>query len=255
MSGGKLSCLSPDWPAPARVRAGVTLRSGGFSDSGYRSFNPADHVGDDPAAVLANRRLLQEYIGSGHPLFWLRQVHGNKLVSIHGENKIRRDCPEADAIYTAQSNIACAILTADCLPVFFCSKDGREVALAHAGWRGLAAGVLENTLAAFQAGPDDILVWFGPAIGPCHFEVGNEVRQAFLDGPGSKKDLQAAFIPGVASGKWMADIYRLGKCRLQALGLHSIYGGGHCTVCEEERFFSFRRDRQCGRNASFIYLI
>lgn len=236
--------MRPDWALPAGVRACVTTREGGFSAAPYATFNLGDHVGDDPAAVRANRARLRAQLPV-EPL-WLSQVHGVRVADADRED----GRPEADAVLARTSRRACAVLTADCLPVLFCTDDGAVVAAAHAGWRGLAAGVLERTLEAMQAAPARVLVWLGPAIGPRAFEVGEEVRAAFVaDDPAAV----AAFVPGVASGKWMADIFALARRRLQRAGVTRIAGGGLSTVLHPASFYSYRRDGCTGRFASLIW--
>jgi len=235
--------LTPDWPAPARVRAGVTTREGGISAAPFDTLNLGDHVGDEPAAVAENRRRLQA--GLGCEPAWLRQVHGVDVVPADPALS-----PEADASWTERTGIACAILTADCLPVLFCDRAGTRVAAAHAGWRGLAGGVLESTLDALAVAPQDVLVWLGPAIGPAAFEVGPEVRAAFLE-----RHPQAATAFGASHnpGRFMADLYRLARIRLAARGVEAIYGGGLCTF-SDARFYSYRRSPRTGRFASLVWL-
>lgn len=236
--------LFPDWPAPARVRAWQTLRTGGCSVAPWSSFNLGYHVGDDPAHVLANRACLRAYLPS-EPL-WLKQVHGIAAV----DAGLLPKSLEADAAFTRRTDTVCAVMTADCLPVLFCDRAGTVVAAAHAGWRGLVAGVLEATIHNMAVPAGELLVWLGPAIGPQCFEVGDEVRAAFLaDDP----EAGEAFMPSV-SGKWLADIYALARRRLQRSGIENIYGGGSCTVSEPERYFSYRRDGVTGRMATLIWL-
>jgi len=236
--------LLPDWPAPANVRAMQTLRTGGGSSAPWHSFNLGDHVGDVPANVAANRAALRRHVPS-EPV-WLQQVHG--VVVANADSRPVR--PEADAVFARQAGSVCVVMTADCLPVLFCDRAGTVVAAAHAGWRGLQAGVLEATVAAMKVAPDEILTWLGPAIGPACFEVGDEVRAAFVDGNASAAEAFQAHAPG----KWLADIYLLARQRLQALGVVSISGGGLCTVSDEARFFSYRRDGVTGRMASLVWL-
>lgn len=232
----------PDWPAPGNVHACVTTRAGGASTGPWQGLNLATHVGDDPAHVALNRAWLRARLPAD-PL-WLEQVHGTDCVVAESA---RAGCT-ADASVSFEPWQICAVLTADCLPVLFCTLDGQRVGAAHAGWRGLLAGVLENTVRAMQAPPDQIMAWFGPAIGAQAFEVGNEVRAAFL---AHDTACAAAF---VAHGdKWLADIYALARLRLQDMGLLSVYGGGLCTVSDAERFYSYRRDGATGRMASLIW--
>lgn len=234
--------LVPDWPAPVNVQARVTTREGGSSTGPWRGLNLASHVGDDPAHVVLNRAWLRSQLPA-EPC-WLEQVHGvDCVVAMPSDNT-----PRADASVSFESGLVCAVLTADCLPVLFCTLDGQRVGAAHAGWRGLLAGVLENTIAAMAAPPAQIMAWFGPAIGPQAFEVGDEVRAAFV---ARDADASSAF---VAHGeKWLADIYALARLRLQAIGVHAIYGGDLCTVSDAERFYSYRRDGATGRLASLIW--
>lgn len=234
----------PDWPAPANVRAMQTLRTGGCSEKPWDSFNLGDHVGDDEGHVAANRAALRRLL-PGDP-FWLRQVHGIAAVDVN----FCPFLPEADAAFSRQPGRVCAVMTADCLPVLFCDRAGSVVAAAHAGWRGLLAGVLEETMRRMAVPPADLLVWLGPAIGAQAFEVGDEVRAAFVARDSAAAD---AFVPHSA-GKWLADIYRLARLRLGAAGVSEISGGTRCTASEEDAFFSYRRDGVTGRMASLIWL-
>ncbi|WP_456372801.1 peptidoglycan editing factor PgeF [Thiolapillus sp.] len=236
--------IVPDWPAPAPVRALSTTRVGGFSRPPWAGFNLGDHVGDDPLAVTANRRLLVNSAGLPDDPLWLKQVHG---CSVQTGTRVK---PSADACYSPERGKVCAVLTADCLPVLFCNQAGTAVAAAHAGWRGLAAGILEKTVASFDESPSRLLAWLGPAIGPAAFEVGAEVRQAFVQ---LQPESAMAFSPG-QEGRWFADIYALARFRLSAAGVSQIYGGGYCTFTDEERFFSYRRDGVSGRMASLVWL-
>lgn len=235
--------LIPDWPAPSRVKACVTTRAGGVSVSPYDTFNLGDHVEDDPAAVAENRRLLSDALGCKPA--WLSQVHGVNVVDAD-PSKVHK----ADASVTSTPGIACAILTADCLPALFCDRAGTRVGAAHAGWRGLAAGVLEATVTKLGVAPGDVLVWLGPAIGPHVFEVGAEVHEAFV---AHNPQTDAAFIKGEQPGKFIADIYKLARIRLEAIGVTAVYGGGFCTV-SDERFYSYRRAARTGRFASLVWL-
>ena len=242
-----LQLLRPDWAAPATVHALATTRTGGASTGPYASLNLGDHVGDAAAAVAANRRLLRPHFPS-EPL-WLRQVHGVEVVEA-GEST-GGDPPEADGSVARRAGAVCVILTADCLPVLFCDVAGRVVGAAHAGWRGLLGGVLERTVKAMAVPPEDVLVWLGPAIGPSAFEVGAEVRDAFVaaDPPAA-----AAFRPAAAPGKWLADLPALARQRLADVGVEKVHGGDLCTYRDAERFFSYRRDGVTGRLGSFIWL-
>ncbi|WP_426100751.1 peptidoglycan editing factor PgeF [Pseudomonas sp. PSPC3-3] len=235
--------LIPDWPAPVQVKACVTTRAGGVSLAPFDSLNLGDHVEDSPEAVLENRRRLTEAFHI-QPA-WLRQVHGVSVVEADPGR-----IAEADGSWASTPGIACTSMTADCLPALFCNRAGTRVAAAHAGWRGLAAGVLEAAVESLEAEPADILVWLGPAIGPQAFEVGPEVLEAFVQQlPGTAQ----AFVPSRNPGKFMADIYQLARLRLAARGITAVYGGGLCTV-SDPRFFSYRRSPLTGRFASLIWL-
>ena len=239
--------LIPDWPAPDTVLAVSTTRIGGASSGPYASMNLGDHVGDDERAVHANRRELREALGLTAEPCWLRQVHGADVIAA---DSIAAETPEADASVSRTSGRACAVLTADCLPVLFAARNGSAVGAAHAGWRGLAAGVLENTIAALGMPPDQLLAWLGPAISQASFEVGPEVRDAF-----AAKDPRAdEHFRTNANGRLQADLYGLARQRLCAAGVTAVYGGGWCTFQENERFFSYRRDQACGRMATLIAL-
>lgn len=243
----RFESIIPDWPAPARVGCLVTTRSGGVSDGVFSSLNLGDHVGDDPAAVAANRGVVCRRV-VGQPV-WLNQVHGTRVVDA-AEYVGAALPPEADASFARRSGVACVVMTADCLPVLFCDMAGTVVAAAHAGWRGLQAGVLEATVAAMGVPGSELMAWLGPAIGPRAFEVGGEVRDAFMvDAP------EAAYaFKLMSNGKWLADIYLLARQCLARLKVTRVCGGDFCTVSEKERFFSYRRDGQTGRMASLIWL-
>lgn len=235
--------LTPQWPAPARVKSCVTTRAGGVSADPFVSLNLGDHVGDDPVAVAKNRQRLVSLLGC-RPA-WLSQVHGVAVAEASPELLV-----EADASWSATPGVACAIMTADCLPALFCDRAGTRVAAAHAGWRGLAAGVLEATLDALALPADQVLVWLGPAIGAQAFEVGAEVREAFI---AQHAEAAEAFRPSHNAGKFMADIYQLARIRLAARGVTAVYGGDFCTY-NDPRFYSYRRSAQTGRFASLIWL-
>ncbi|KTC35240.1 laccase [Pseudomonas sp. ABAC61] len=235
--------LIPDWPAPAGIKACVTTRSGGVSLAPFDSLNLGDHVDDQPEAVAENRRRLTEHFAMAPA--WLRQVHG--VAVAHADPAV---VATADASWSATPGIACAVMTADCLPALFCNRAGTRVAAAHAGWRGLAAGVLDTTLDHLDVPPAEVLVWLGPAIGPQCFEVGAEVREAFAS---QLPATEQAFVPSINAGRFMADIYQLARLRLAARGVTAVYGGGYCTV-SDPRFFSYRRAPRTGRFASFIWL-
>jgi len=241
--------ILPQWPQPESVRSCSTTRLGGVSLPPYDSLNLGSHVSDIPEHVATNRQRLVQLAQLPAAPHWLEQVHGidvARLTQTTPHSTIR-----ADAAYTCEPGVVCAAMSADCLPVLFCSRAGDEVAAAHAGWRGLHAGVLENTLSAFRAKPQDVMVWFGPAIGPEQFEVGAEVRAAFMQHDPQTVD---AFAP-VGQGKYLADIYKLARLRLQAAGVSQFYGGDRCTVSSPAHFFSYRRDGITGRLATLIWLI
>jgi YfiH family protein len=241
--------LEPDWPAPEGVRALSTFRQGGVSAAPYVSLNLGGHVGDVPSAVAENRRRLAAAAGLPEEPMWLAQVHGATVVDLDAAASESGIGP-ADAAFTRQRGRVCAILTADCLPILLAADSGGLVAAVHAGWRGLAGGVIEATVRALALPPDGLMAWLGPAIGPTHFEVGAEVREALLAGdPGAKAD----FAPN-ARGRFLADLDGLVRRRLAALGVRRIYGGGQCTYTDPGRYFSHRRDRVTGRQATLIWV-
>lgn len=236
--------IVPDWPAPTRVRALVTTRNGGTSAGPYASMNLGQRVADDPAVVEANRRLLQKFLPAEPN--WLHQVHGARVVRAEDPGEAR----EADAVVTTRANFVCPIMIADCMPVLFADREGTAIGAAHAGWRGLAAGVLENTISALDIPPANLVAWLGPAIGPSAFEVGSNVRDAFVNVDPAAAD---AFRPH-APGKWLADLFWLARWRLGAAGVTHVYGGGLCTYSDPARFFSHRRDKVSGRMAALIWM-
>ncbi len=251
--------IVPDWPAPANVVALATSRQGlpgfvGHSLAPYEHFNLGDHVGDQPHAVAMNRGALGQYCGDACALQWLQQVHGTQ---VHLVDEVTETPPEADAAITNTKGIACVVMTADCLPVLFCDREGRQVAAAHAGWRGLCGGVLVATVNAFSSPPQQLMAWLGPAISSAHFEVGAEVKDAFLQGFqfASNSEIEAAFSASLAyPSHYYADLYALARAQLLSLGVSWIGGGDYCTFAESERFYSYRRDGVCGRQASLIYI-
>jgi len=245
--------IEADWPAPPGVRALTTLRYGpGVSPPPFDAFNLGNrHAadGDDPARVERNRALLVEHARLPSPPCWLRQVHGTRVLRFDAP---AADEPEADAAVTGVPGVVLAILTADCLPVVLCDADGSEIGAAHAGWRGLAAGVLEATVAAMDAEPESLQAWLGPAAGPASYEVGADVRDAFVaDDAGAA----AAFVP-TRPGHWRVDLYALARRRLQRAGLRAgrIHGGGFDTIADADRFFSHRRDARTGRMATLVWI-
>lgn len=243
-----LDWIYPDWPAPIAVRAVMTTRSGGISQVPFDQLNLGDHVDDDPQAVLANRAIVRNKLQLPDEPLWLTQVHGITVATV-GQ---AAQATTADAAVAIGVGKVCAIMTADCLPVLFCNKDGSVVAGAHAGWRGLEAGVLESTIQAMDTKPQDILVWMGAAIGPQHFEVGDEVREAFVK---SQAQAEQAFKANGA-GKWLADLYLLARFRLEQSGIarENIYGGTQCTYAQADQFYSYRRESRTGRMAALIWL-
>lgn len=238
--------IVPDWPAPARVRALSTTRTGGVSTPPWDSFNLGGHVADHPDHVEKNRQRLAGYLGVPPAGFcFLDQVHGTNIVELP-----QRPGAVADGCVTSRAGVPCLVMAADCLPVLFCDRAGTRVAAAHAGWRGLCEGVLERAAAQFDHAPD-VLAWLGPAIGPGQFEVGAEVRDAFVQ---QSTEAVSAFIPSSNPGHFLADLYRLARQRLASAGVTRVYGGHWCTFSDAGRFFSFRRDGVTGRMASLILL-
>ena len=241
--------IVPEWPAPARVRAVATTRAGGGSTGSYATLNLGDHVGDDPARVQDNRKQLTNALGLTRDPWWLHQVHGTAVVTA-GDGPPR---PTADASLTSEIGLACVVLTADCLPVLFCNRAGTLVAAAHAGWRGLAGGILEATVAALSragAPPPELLAWLGPAIGPAAYEVGADVRDAFLH---ADPAAGPCFSP-TRPGHWLLDLYAAARLRLAQAGVTAVWGGGLCTHAQPERFYSHRRDGVTGRQATLVWL-
>ncbi len=235
--------IVPGWPAASRVRALVTTRAGGVSAGAFAGLNLSLRVGDDPGCVVRNRAILRACLPSDPA--WMKQVHG---VAVADPDSAAADT-EADAAVTRRAGRVCVVTTADCLPVLLSDRDGVVVGIAHAGWRGLASGVIESTLRAMDAPPAKLIAFIGPGIGPRRYEVGEEVRRAFVT---RDAEAAAAFSPG-AEGKYFADLYALARARLSAAGVAAVFGGGYCTA-GEDRFFSFRRDRTTGRMASLIWL-
>ncbi len=242
--------ITPQWPAPGNVKALQSTRLGGVSVGDFAGFNLGDHVNDNLEHVAQNRVLFEQNLPQ--PALWLKQVHSTVVVN---EAQAASN-PVADASYTRLKNQVCTVMTADCLPVLFCNTSGTQVAAAHAGWRGLVNGVLEETLNTFKDSPQAIMAWLGPAIGPTKFEVGQEVFEAFC-AQNSQAHLafkKVANINTAHEQKWLADLYALARLRLKEYGVESISGGDFCTYSDEARFFSYRRDNSCGRMASSIWL-
>lgn len=243
--------IVPDWPAPIGVKAFFTTRTGGVSTKPFDSLNLGLHVGDDPAAVAENRGRVRAHLPD-EPV-WLNQVHGVDVARIAADTRYRH-LPPADASVTQVPRRVCSVMVADCLPVLFCGADGGNawVGAAHAGWRGLAAGVLERTVTAIPVEPSGLMAWLGPAIGPTAFEVGQDVLDAFVRHDASAQ--QAFTVRSDVAGKYFADIYLLARQRLNAAGVSQIYGGDFCTVSDASRFFSYRRDGKTGRMAGLIWI-
>lgn len=240
-----VSWLAPEWPAPAPVRALSTLRTGGVSRGAHEGLNLGDYVGDEAADVSSNRAALRAAAALPGEPRWLRQVHGVRAVAAEAW----QPGVEADACHAAAPGLVCAVLTADCLPVLLCRRDGSRVAAVHAGWRGLLDGVIERTLEAMAVPGDEVMAWLGPAIGSRSFEVGPEVRERFV---AVNAGAEAMFARG-AQDRWLADLYGLARLRLRSAGVTAIYGGGLCTLLDAERFYSYRRDGVTGRMATLIW--
>ncbi|MFT5718103.1 MAG: YfiH family protein [Oleiphilaceae bacterium] len=239
--------LTPDWPAPETVKALVTTRLGGASKGGFASLNLGLHVNDAFESVALNRQTLANHIGLDESQFaWLDQVHGQKVVTAAAGGQV----VSADGSDTTENNLACVVMTADCLPVLFCDLAGTRVSAIHAGWRGLAGGILQQAVQRFPE-PSKVMAWLGPAISQAHFEVGNDVYEAFI---ANNAENHVAFIACKTPKKWMADIYQLARLQLNSAGIDKIYGGQHCTYAEEKYFYSYRRDGlMSGRMASLIW--
>ena len=240
-----MSVIFPDWPLPDGVRLAWTQRTGGVSPAPFDSFNLAHHVGDDAAAVDANRQQLLTLLPGCSDIRWLSQVHGTDIKDV----RLSDNGEAADAALAAEPGLAACVMTADCLPVFFWQQDGSQVAIAHAGWRGLAGGVLANTLAQFD-NPEQVHCGLGPAIGPTAFEVGADVVEAFVDWPAAESAFQAT----AKADKWLADLPALAAAWLQQAGVAKVYFSGDCTFVQAEQYFSYRRDGQTGRMANLIWI-
>jgi len=235
--------LTPDWPAPDNVHAASTLRTGGVSCGSYDSLNPATHVGDDVACVHENRQRIKTMLALPSEPVWLEQTHSDIVINAGQTTTLQ----QADASYTDQAGVVCTVMTADCLPLLICAKNGKKIAAIHAGWRGLLVGIISNAITALAT--SDVLVWLGPAIGATCFEVGAEVRKVFVE----KSAAYNSAFTQTSHDKYLADIYQLARIELAGQGIHAIYGGDFCTVTDQERFYSYRRDTQTGRMATLIW--
>jgi len=246
--------IAADWPAPAHVHACVSTRNGGCSAAPWDSLNLAQHVGDDAATVARNRRILASALGLPAEPAWLEQVHGCAVVEARADGIVRT----GDAAHSAVPGVVCAVMTADCLPVLLSDRSGTQVAAVHCGWRGLAAGVLANAVARFACPGRELIAWLGPAISQRAFEVGAEVRDAFLAPCGdeaARAAVRAAFLPGLdGAPRYHADLYALARIALAALGVTRVHGGGFCTFGSPGLFYSYRRDGVTGRMASLIWM-
>ena len=240
-----LDWIQADWPAPANIVAGTSTREGGVSGGSYESLNLGAHVGDDSAAVAENRRRFIEECRIPHEPRWLRQVHGDRVLV----DEFGAEPREADASVSTSGDDVLVIMSADCLPVVLFSESGSEIAAAHCGWRSLSAGLLHKTVSAMQCEPTNVLAWLGPAISQPAFEVGDEVHGAFV----SKSACAADHFEQNARGRWQADLYGIARLQLRDAGVDKVYGGELCTHSDPGRFFSHRRDGECGRMATFIY--
>ena len=240
-----IEIIRANWSAPKQVIAVSTTRQGGVSQGGFYSWNLASHVHDEISSVKLNRQRLQQELGLKNDPAWLEQTHSTRVINLDQDQD--RD---GDAATTTQPGVVAVVLTADCLPVLFTNTTGTEVAAAHAGWRGLANGILEHTLQSMQSQPEQLMAWMGPAIGPNQFEVGAEVRDVFVN---FSADAANCFIPN-RPGHFLADLYELARLRLQLAGVGHVWGGEYCTYSQPERFFSYRREKITGRQASLIYI-
>lgn len=238
--------LVPDWDAPARVRAFVTTRAGGVSTGEYASMNLGNRSGDEPARVARNRLIVREALPAMPR--WMVQVHGPAVADLDILREV--DVATADAAVAGMPGRVGVVLTADCMPLFFCDARGTRVGVAHAGWRGMASGVIENTVRAMGVAPGGVMAWMGPAIGPEAFEVGPEVREAFV---AADERARHAFVQH-KPGKYMADLYALARLALERAGVARVHGGGFCTYREADRFFSYRREQKSGRMGAFIWM-
>lgn len=243
-----MNFIQPNWQVAKNIKAFTSIREGGVSKAPYDQFNTAHHVGDEEQAVKENRALLMQHLNLKNEPIWLNQTHSTIAIAATTNNRGQT----ADASYTSTPHQVCAILTADCLPILLCHPRGTLVAAIHAGWRGLANGIIENTLQALNTPVNELYAWLGPAISQQHFEVGSEVQKIFTD---TQPEAKSAFIPSINPDKWMADLYALARLRLNNLGLTEIYGANYCTFSDQRLFYSYRRDgKNTGRIVSLIWL-
>jgi YfiH family protein len=249
--------LKPEWPAPVSIKSAITSCAGGISEAPYQSMNLAAHVGDKPEHVAANRERLQTRLALSAAPQWLEQIHGTKIIEASADGLVRT----ADGSFTHKKGVVCAVMTADCLPILICNKAGTQVAAVHAGWRGLAAGILQPALATFADKSEDLLVYLGPAISQTHFEVGIDVLEGFFELAETESEAQllaAAFVAGKRPMRFHADLYALARVFLSRAGVTGVYGGEACTFGDMEgddyRFYSYRRQKQTGRMASLIWI-
>jgi len=245
-SYSRIKTITPNWPAPANVVALSTTRTGGYSQYPFDSLNLGDHVGDNPGYVQKNRQLIVNSLNLPAEPRWLNQTHSTNI-QIQTRNTNPQIC-DADGSFSAERGLVCAVMTADCMPLLLCNRAGTKVAAVHAGWKGMADGIIEHAVEVFDELPEGIIAWAGPTIGANHFEIGEEVKQQLA---GSNE----AYQPSINPGKWMANLYLLASERLAALGIHNYQHSDLCTYADKDRFFSYRRDIQTGRTTSLIYLV
>ena len=240
-----INFIEPDWPAPERVGAVCSTRIGGCSQTPFDSFNLALHVGDDPARVRQNRARLRDLLELPAQPEWMRQIHSSRVVKLENDNS-----READAAITREPGRVAVVMTADCLPILLCNREGDEVAAVHAGWRGLQAGVIQATLAGMQSPAQQLMAWIGPGISQLHFEVGDEVREAFM----AVKPGNADFFEAHGPGHWLCDLPGLAQRVLERANVAAVYRDPHCSYRDEKLFYSYRRQADTGRMAALIWI-
>ena len=243
----------PDWPAPESIHAFVTERTGGFSGGKFASLNLAYHVDDDSRAVECNRDLLQSSVPVNLTFQWLNQIHSN----IANIVRVPTSPIKGDSLVCREPGIVCCVLTADCLPIFLTNTKGTEIAVIHAGWRGICQGILANTVNEMSSHPGDLMAWLGPAIGPCHYEVGGDLKDIFRESIDSKElwaEIEECFGLSSTAGKFFLDLYKTAAAIFRHLGITDIYGGNYCTFSDEDKFYSYRRDKETGRMVSAIFI-